>query len=89
MKRYSTLQRLIKGEWYQSDDYFFRYDGYQYRKDLDLDQNFFSRMSINHSGCFRTWGDYSPQGFFWKGEISGCKHLPNFQLPIKYQNNEK
>jgi hypothetical protein len=98
MKRYSTLQRLIIGEWYQVDCYIFKYNGKQLRPDLvkvrsgslnpDDDWDWFMKMSVNHSGCIKDWGEYSPIGFFWKGEIGGCKHLPNFELPKKYKEME-
>lgn len=99
-KRYiPTLQRLIVGEWYQVDNYIFCYAGKQRRQDLvkvrcgsvdpDDDYDFCWRLSINHTGCIRSWGEFSPSGWLWKSEVAGCEHLPNYVLPLKYQNNDQ
>ena len=99
-KRYiPTLQRLIVGEWYQVDCYTFQYAGKKYRPDLykarsgsvnpDDDWDWCMRMSVNHSGCLKDWDEFSPIGWFWKSEIAGCIHLPNYVLPLKYQTNDQ
>lgn len=88
-KKYiTTLQRLKVGEWYIVDCYIFRYAGRQLRPDLDSQERWYDRMSINHSGCYKKWDEFTSSGWFWKGEIAGCKHLPDYILPLKYKNNE-
>jgi hypothetical protein len=99
-KRYiTTLQRLIVGEWYQTEHYIFQFAGKQLRPDLvkvrkgspnpDDDYDWFSKVSVNHTGCIKSWDDFSETGWFWKTEIAGCVHLENFVLPLKYQNNDQ
>jgi hypothetical protein len=81
------MKKLIPNEWYHVDGYLFRYKCMGMESDLDQDDKWVKRTVVRHSGCFNLVGNFSPGGFFWRGEIYGCQHIENFKKQYSKQFN--
>jgi hypothetical protein len=82
-----TMKKLVPGEWYYVDGYLFRYKSMGMEPEIDADDNWIKRTVVRHSGCFNLVGNFSPGGFFWKGETYGCEQIENFKTKFPKQFN--